>query len=362
MHEEKDYISFILDLRVPDTYYSSSMTHILVLIITDPQAITSSSFDIGSLLLHGLQHTRLPCPSPTSRAYSNSCPLSRWCHPTISFSVIPFSCLQSFPASGSFLMSQFFASGGQSIGASASVLPTNIQDWFPLGWTGSRLDLLAAQGTHIIITLLNLLSAFSFLGSDSKASAYNAGDLGLIPGSGRCPGKGNSNPFQYSCLENPMDGGAWWDTVHGVSKSRTRLSNFTFTFFHFSFLSAPWHHRLNGHDVEQAPGVGDGQGSLACCSPWGRKKSDMTERLNWTNQFFGIKVTFFHFLSPMRLVQSLVLEKSSNPRLGMRWCSHRSPGSYNKDAIMGWCSRKNPSFRSHASTLRGIKQDGPSMW
>ena len=88
---------------------------------------------------HGLQHTRPPCPSLTPRVYSNSCPLSQWYHPTFSSSVIPFSsCLQSFPASGSFQMSQFFASGGQSIGASASasVLPMNIQDWFPLGWTG----------------------------------------------------------------------------------------------------------------------------------------------------------------------------------------------------------------------------------
>ena len=88
---------------------------------------------------HGLQHARPPCPSPTPRVYSNSCPLSWWCHPTISCSVVPFSyCPQSFPASGSFQMSQFFASGGQSIGASAlaSVLPMNIQDWFPLGWTG----------------------------------------------------------------------------------------------------------------------------------------------------------------------------------------------------------------------------------
>ena len=87
----------------------------------------------------GLQHTRLPCPSPTSRTYSNSCPLSRWCHATISSSVIPFSsCLQSFPASGSFPMNQFFESGGQDIGtsASASVFPMNIQDWFPLGLTG----------------------------------------------------------------------------------------------------------------------------------------------------------------------------------------------------------------------------------
>ena len=79
---------------------------------------------------------RLPCPSPTPGACSNSCPLSQGCHPTISSPVIPFCSLQSFPASGSFPMSQFFASGGQTIGtsASASVLPMNIQDWFPLGW------------------------------------------------------------------------------------------------------------------------------------------------------------------------------------------------------------------------------------
>ena len=88
---------------------------------------------------HGLQHPRLPHPSPTPRACSNSCPSSQWCHPTISSSVVPFSsCPQSFPASGSFPKSQFFTSGGQSIGVSAStsVLPMNIQDWFSLGWTG----------------------------------------------------------------------------------------------------------------------------------------------------------------------------------------------------------------------------------
>ena len=100
---------------------------------------SSSSVVSDSLRPHGLQHTRPPCPSPTPGVYSNSCPLSRWCHPTISSSVIPFSsCLQSFPASGSFPMSQFFASGGQSIGVSdsASVVQMNIQDWFPLGLTG----------------------------------------------------------------------------------------------------------------------------------------------------------------------------------------------------------------------------------
>ena len=88
---------------------------------------------------HGLQHSRAPCPSPTPGVYPNPCPSSWWCHPTISSSVVPFSsCLQSFPASGSFPMSQLFGSGGQSIrvSASSSVLPMNIQDWFPLGWTG----------------------------------------------------------------------------------------------------------------------------------------------------------------------------------------------------------------------------------
>ena len=88
---------------------------------------------------HGLQHARLPCPSPTPGVYLDSCPSCQWCHPTISSSVIPFSSrLLSFPASGSFPVSQFFTSGGQSIGvsASASVLPMNIQNWFPLQWTG----------------------------------------------------------------------------------------------------------------------------------------------------------------------------------------------------------------------------------
>ena len=98
----------------------------------------SCSVVFDSLWPHGLWHCRLPCPSPTSRACSDSCSLSQWCHPTISSSVICLSCLQHFPASGSFLTSQFFASDGQSIGASAlaSVLPMNIQDWFPLGLTG----------------------------------------------------------------------------------------------------------------------------------------------------------------------------------------------------------------------------------
>ena len=99
----------------------------------------SRSVISGSLRPHKSQHARPPCPSPTPRVYPNSCPSSRWCHPTVSSSVVPFSsCPQSLPASGSFQMSQFFAWGGQSYGVSAStsVPPVNTQDWSPLGWTG----------------------------------------------------------------------------------------------------------------------------------------------------------------------------------------------------------------------------------
>ena len=99
----------------------------------------SRSVVSDSLQPHKSQHPRPPCPSPTPRVHSNSCPSSPWCHPAISSSVVPFSsCPQSLPASGAFPVSQFFTSGGQSIGvsASASVLPMNTQDWSPLGWTG----------------------------------------------------------------------------------------------------------------------------------------------------------------------------------------------------------------------------------
>ena len=120
------------------THVSSSRTSHM------PPACLLSSVQFSCSVLsdclrpHELQHARLPCPSPTPGAYSNSCPSRRWCHPTISSFVVPFSSrLQSFPALGSFPISQFFTSGGQSIvSALASVLPMNIQDWFPLGWTG----------------------------------------------------------------------------------------------------------------------------------------------------------------------------------------------------------------------------------
>ena len=119
--------------------FFSTVSQALLVLSAWPSSVQfSHSIVSNSLQPHGLQpDARPPCPSPASGVYPNSCPLSQWCHQTISSSVIPFSHLQSFSASGSFQMTQIFTSGGQSIGvsASASVLPMNIQDWFPLGWT-----------------------------------------------------------------------------------------------------------------------------------------------------------------------------------------------------------------------------------
>ena len=134
-------------------YYSSKLTSYLYPSVQFSSVqFTSVAQSCLNLWPHGLQQARIPCPSPTPRAYSSSCLLSQWCHPTISSSVIPFSSLlQSFPASGSFQMTQFFASSGQSIGisASASVLPMNIQGWFPSGLTGL---ILLSKGLSIVFS------------------------------------------------------------------------------------------------------------------------------------------------------------------------------------------------------------------
>ena len=135
----------------------------------------SHSVMSDSLRPHGLQHARPSCPSLITGTYSNSCPSGLWCHPTISSSVVPFSShLQSFPASGSFPMSQFFASGGQGIGvsASASVLPVIIQDWFPLGWTG-WISLLSKGLSRIFIRY------FVHLFSKYLGTSYVAEILGI---------------------------------------------------------------------------------------------------------------------------------------------------------------------------------------
>jgi len=155
-----------------------------------------------SLWPHGLHHARLPCPSQSPRACSNSCPLSQWCHPTISSSVVSFSfCPESFPASGYFPISRILASGGQSIGASAStlVLPRNVQGLLPLG----------------LITLGTMLSFPG--GSVVKNLPASAEDMGFIPGLGRSHGEGNDNQLQHCWLGNPMDREAWRAAVHGVA-------------------------------------------------------------------------------------------------------------------------------------------------
>ena len=128
-------VSFLAGMK----FYRLSFSVLLRTLLTVSVSQLSRSVVSDSLRPHELQHARPPCPSPTPGVHPNPCLWSRWCHPTISSSVIPFSsCPQSFPASGSFPMSQLFASGGQSIGVSAStsVLPIDTQDWSPLGWTG----------------------------------------------------------------------------------------------------------------------------------------------------------------------------------------------------------------------------------
>ena len=142
----------------------TSIYHIPVVGPTFPSSVQfSCSIVFNSLWHHELQHTRPPCPSPTPRGHPNPCPLSQWCRPTTSFSVVPFSsCSQSFPASGSFPMNQFFASGGQSIGVSAStsVLPKNIQDLFPLALTS--LICLQAKGLSRVFSNTTVQKIQSF--------------------------------------------------------------------------------------------------------------------------------------------------------------------------------------------------------
>ena len=177
---------------------------------------------------HGLQHTRPPYPSPTPGACSNSCLLSRWCHPTISSSVVPFSSrLQSFPASGSFPMSQFFSSGGQNIGisASASVLPVNIQDWFLWGLTGwSPCSPRDSQKSLLQHHSLKFTDPHCSCPKSPKCLTSNwlkPGLWSLCSDHLLCF---KSSPLQCFCLENPMDGGAWRATVHRTTKNRTWLS------------------------------------------------------------------------------------------------------------------------------------------
>ena len=168
----------------------------------------SCSVVSDSLRCHEPQHARPPCPSPTPGVYPNSCPLSRWCHPAISSSVIRFSsCPQSFPASGSFQMSQLFASGGQSteVSASRSILPMNTQDWFPLGWTGWIS--LQSKGLSRVFSNTTVQKP-QFFGAQPSAlllsSDFSSGPLELEPS--RCQ----------------------WDSHRKVNNKKVRLSGISF--------------------------------------------------------------------------------------------------------------------------------------
>ena len=177
---------------------------------------------------HEPQHTRPPCPSPTPGVYPNSCPSSRWCYPTISTSVIPFSCLQSCPATRSFLMSQFFAWGGQSIGASASVsvLPRNTQDQSPLGRTG-WISLQSVQGT-----LKSPLDSREFKPVHPKGNQFWIF-------TGRTDAEAEAPilwpPHAKSLLtERGPEAGKDWRWEKGKTEDEM----------------VGWHHRLNGHEFE----------------------------------------------------------------------------------------------------------------
>ena len=189
----------------------------------------------------GLQHTRLLCSSLFPVVCSDSCLLSQWCHPTISSSVVPFSsCTQSFPESGSFWVSWHFASSGQSAGASASasVRPMTMQGWSPLGLTG--LISLLSKGLSRVFSSTTIRKYHYLLASINISLSWCTTIYLWRPGFdswlGRSPGEGNGSPLQYSCLENPMEGGAWRATVHGVTESDTT------EWLHFlSFLATGGH-------------------------------------------------------------------------------------------------------------------------
>ena len=185
--------------------------------------IISHKFESWVVVVELLSHVRLFVTPWTAACQafpsftvlcSNSCPLSQWGHPIILSSVTFFSsCPQSFPASSeSFPVSQFFASSGQSIGVSASVLPMNIQDWFPLGWAGW----ISLQSRELSRVLSNTtVQKHQFFGAQPSLWSNSHIHTWLLE---KPAGEGNGNPLQFSCLRNPIDRGLWQVTVHAVSK------------------------------------------------------------------------------------------------------------------------------------------------
>ena len=197
-----------------------------------------------SLRPHEPQHARPPCPSPTTGVHPNPCSLNRWCHPTISSSVVPFSCLQSLPASGSFQMSQLFASGGQSIGVSAlaSFLPMNTQDWSPCSPIDSQESSPTPQFKSINCLVLSFLS--------EKAMAPHSSTL----------------VWKIPWREEPgrLQSSGSWRVEHDWA---TSLSLFTFMHWRRKWQPTPVF----------LPGESQGRGSLVGCRLWNRTESDTTE-------------------------------------------------------------------------------------
>ena len=247
----------------------------------------SHSVMSDSLQPRGLQHARLPGPSPSPGACSNSSSLNQWCKPTILSSVVPFSsCLPSFPASGSFLMSQLFASGGESIGAlaSASVLPMTIQGWFPLGLTG----LISLQSKELSRVFSNTtVQKHQFFrtqpplwsNSDSsvdKESACNAGAPGLIPGSGRSAGEGIAYPLKVAQAYS------WASLVAQLVKNLPAI-------WETCGQSLGWEDLLEKEKIPSPlfwPGEFHGLYSV-----WGCKELDTTERLLLTSHTWLLEKT-----------------------------------------------------------------------
>ena len=238
-----------------------------------------------SLWPHGLQHARPSCPSPTLGVYSNVCPLSRWCHPTISSSVIPFSFhLQSFPASESLQMSQFFASGGQSIGvlASASVLPMNIQDWFPLGWTGwtslqskglsrsllqhhsSKASILQRSAFFIVQLSYTYMTTGKTIALTFRWTFVNPKRKKLTLNIHWKDWCWSSSTLAIWCEEPTSWNRPWcWEKLKAKEEGNRGCDGWM-------------HHWLNGHEFKQTLGDSVRQRSLECHRPWGCKESDST--------------------------------------------------------------------------------------
>ena len=260
----------------------------LVLLLLISCQIMSNSF-----WPHGLQLTRLLCPLPSPRVCSDSCALNQWCYLNISSSATPFSfCLQSFLASESFPMSQLFKSGSQSMGtwASASVLPMDIQSWFPLGLTGL---ILQSKGLSTVFSSTTLRKYQFFGAQPSIWSNSHCLYIQFMGFSQQVHWDGlPSSPLvdhiwsELSTMTRPS-----WVALHCLAHSSIELQK---SFSHDKAVireggqRMKWHHQSNGHELGQTVGDSGGKGGLVCCSPWGHEESDPTGWLNSNNNLTSV--------------------------------------------------------------------------